>query len=144
MIELYNELSTAHGKDIIIKGWKQSGIFDAINLGSAGLPILDPLDSLDSFSLFDTPLSATNYEYDGDSSTKEISEEVESDDSEWDDVDFDYRDGNTFDNFDVDEEIQELFTESENLYSLERKTALLWTGHISGPQTEKIANLSVF
>ena len=61
MIELYNELSTAHGKDIIIKGWKQSGIFDAINLGSAGLPSLDPfqdvdlLDSLDSFSLFDTP-----------------------------------------------------------------------------------------
>ena len=127
MIELYYELSTAHGKDIIIKGWKQSGIFDAINLGSAGLPSLDPfedvdpLDSLDSFSLFDTPLSATNYEYDGDSSTKEISEEVESDDSEWDDVDFDYGDGNAFDNFDVDKEIQELFTESENLYSLERK-----------------------
>ena len=127
MIELYNKLSTAHGKDIIIKGWKQSGIFDAINLGSAGLPSLDPfqdvdlLDSLDSFSLFDTPLSATNYEYDGDSSTKEISEEVESDDSERDEVDFDYGDGNAFDNFDVDEEIQELFTESENLYSLERK-----------------------
>ena len=46
---------------------------------------------------------------------------MEFDDSEWDDVDFDYRDGNAFDNFDVDEEIQELFTESENLYSLERK-----------------------
>ena len=46
---------------------------------------------------------------------------MESDDSEWDDGDFDYGDGNAFDNFDVDEEIQELFTESENLYSLERK-----------------------
>ena len=34
--------------------------------------------------------------YDDDSITKEISEQVESDDSEWDDVDYDYGDANAF------------------------------------------------
>ena len=46
LISLYNYMSSAEGKEIIISGWKKSGIFDAIQLGSGGLPPLDPFADL--------------------------------------------------------------------------------------------------
>ena len=42
LIELYNELSSEACRDVIISGWRQSGILDAIELGSRRLPSLDP------------------------------------------------------------------------------------------------------
>ena len=108
MIELYDHLTSPSGKDIIINGWKQSGIFDAIKLGSAALPSLnpfqslDPLDSLDSLTLFDTPPSAANLEYDGKEVEEKEASDDESEDSEWE-IDFDFGDGNAFDNFDDEE-----------------------------------------
>ena len=42
LVELYNHMSTAEGKEIVANGWKKAGIFDAIKLGSSGLPSLDP------------------------------------------------------------------------------------------------------
>ena len=36
-------MSTDEEKEIVANGWKKAGIFDAIKLGSRGLPSLDPL-----------------------------------------------------------------------------------------------------
>ena len=42
LVELYNHMSTDEGKEIVANGSKKAGIFDAIKLGSSGLPSLDP------------------------------------------------------------------------------------------------------
>ena len=36
-------MTTTKGKDIIDGGWKASGIFDAIKLGSEKMPSIDPM-----------------------------------------------------------------------------------------------------
>ena len=41
LIYLYNELISPRAKDVIIGGWKKSGIWDALKLGSRGLPSID-------------------------------------------------------------------------------------------------------
>ena len=41
-VELYNHISTDEGKEIVGNGWKKKEMFDAIKLGSSGLPSLDP------------------------------------------------------------------------------------------------------
>ena len=41
LVELYNHKSTDEGKEIHANLWKKAGIFDAIKLGSSGLPSLD-------------------------------------------------------------------------------------------------------
>ena len=53
LIELYNELSSEAGRDVIISGWRQSGIIDALELGSASLPTLDPFFYIDGGVDFD-------------------------------------------------------------------------------------------
>ena len=35
-------MSTDEGKEIVANGWEKAGIFDAIKLGSSGLPSLNP------------------------------------------------------------------------------------------------------
>ena len=42
LVELYNHMSTDEGEEIVANSWKKAGIFDAIKLGSSGLPSLDP------------------------------------------------------------------------------------------------------
>ena len=42
LAELYNHMYTDEGKEIVAKGWKKAGIFDAIKFGSSGLPSFDP------------------------------------------------------------------------------------------------------
>ena len=42
LVELYNHMPTDEGKEIVANGWKKAGIFDAIKLGSSGLPSLNP------------------------------------------------------------------------------------------------------
>ena len=46
-MELYNQMTTGKGRDIIISGWKASGIFDAVQFGSRKLPSLDPFHDID-------------------------------------------------------------------------------------------------
>ena len=46
LISLYNHMSSQEGKEIIASGWKKSGIYDALKLGSKGLPPLDPFDDI--------------------------------------------------------------------------------------------------
>ena len=44
--EFYNHMSTNEGSKIIIKGWKKSGISDAVTAGSSSLPSLDPFQEI--------------------------------------------------------------------------------------------------
>ena len=46
LISLYDHMSSPEGKAVIASGWKKSGIFDAINLGLSGLPMLDPFNDI--------------------------------------------------------------------------------------------------
>ena len=49
MIKCYNELTTIRGKDVILSGWRATGLTEAINNGSNSLLLdqfadIDPLD----------------------------------------------------------------------------------------------------
>ena len=46
LIDLYNELTSPPAKDVIIGGWKKSGIQDALKLGSRVLPSIDPIKEI--------------------------------------------------------------------------------------------------
>ena len=46
IIDLYNHMSTEAGKSVVINGWKRSGIYDSVCLGSNSLPSLDPFADL--------------------------------------------------------------------------------------------------
>ena len=48
MIEVYNEMTSAEGKDVCLKRWKVSDIKGAVELGVTKLPNLDPFDNIDS------------------------------------------------------------------------------------------------
>ena len=45
LIDLYNHLTSPEGQEI--KGWKVSGIYDAVNMSSANLPSLEPFVDID-------------------------------------------------------------------------------------------------
>ena len=47
LIELYNELTSTREKDVVIGGWKKSGSWDAIKLGSKNIPSIDPFAEID-------------------------------------------------------------------------------------------------
>ena len=47
IIELYNYLTSEAGKDVVMKGWVVSGIYDAVQMTSEGLPDLDPFADVD-------------------------------------------------------------------------------------------------
>ena len=46
-IDLYNYFTSPKGLEICIKGWKVTGIFDAINMTLSKLPSLDPFADID-------------------------------------------------------------------------------------------------
>ena len=48
MIEVYNKMTSAEGKEVCLKGWEVSGIKGAVELGVTKLPDLDPFDDIDS------------------------------------------------------------------------------------------------
>ena len=47
LIDLYNHFTLPEGQEICIKGWKVSGIYDAVNMSSANLPSLNPFAVID-------------------------------------------------------------------------------------------------
>ena len=47
LVELFNHMTTSQGKEIIMSGWKASGIIEAIKKGTVRLPNLDPFNDLD-------------------------------------------------------------------------------------------------
>ena len=107
LVELFNHMTTSQGKEIIMSGWKASGIIEAIKKGSARLPSLDPFNDLDPL-LTESPNTEECFdisELDEDQilafATQD--EENESDDEEEDLYYPPDSDGNIFDIFDNDE-----------------------------------------
>ena len=47
LVEFYNYMTSAEGKKYIHSGWRASGITDAIKMGKANLPPIDPFNDLD-------------------------------------------------------------------------------------------------
>ena len=90
LIDLYNELTSPRAKDVIIGGWKKSGIWDALKLGSRGLPSIDPfkeIEPMDSDYIvqIDIDPGAKDNEYDF-TMKKEICD-TDTTDSEWEEAD---------------------------------------------------------
>ena len=52
MIKCYNELTTIRGKDVILSGWRATGLTEAINNGSTSL-LLDPFADIDPLDFDD-------------------------------------------------------------------------------------------
>ena len=85
LVEFFNEMTSESGSTVILNGWKASGIYDALKMGSSNLPSIDPFHDI-------SPLLESN---DGESSlqTITITDEMrehfvnevdeEEDDSEW-------------------------------------------------------------
>ena len=45
-MEFYNHITSEKGSEIIINGWKRSGIYDAVKNGSSALPSIDPFNEI--------------------------------------------------------------------------------------------------
>ena len=90
LIDLYSELTSPQAKDVIIRGWKKSFIWDALKLGSRGLPSInlfkeiEPMDS-DYIVQINIDPVAKDSEYDF-TTEKEICD-TDTMDSEWEEAD---------------------------------------------------------
>ena len=112
LVELYNNMSTNEGKEVAANGQKQAGIFDAVKLGSSGLPSLDPFADIypliESLQFLENLSLLTLFPEELDCFGEKIEESEDDSDSEWepdgDSDDFSELesddDGNTSDAFD--------------------------------------------
>ena len=57
LVEYYNEMTSESGSKVIVSGWKASGIFDAVEMGSSVLPSIDPFQDI-------SPLISSNDQLD--------------------------------------------------------------------------------
>ena len=108
LVELFNNMTTSQGKEIIMSGWKASGIIiEAIKKGSTRLRSLDPFNDLD-------PLLSESPNTEECSNISELDEDQvlafatrdEENESDNEEEDLYYppdSDGNIFDIFDNDE-----------------------------------------
>ena len=62
IIKLYNEMTSLSGKNVILKGWVKAGIKDGIEMGTAGLPSLDPFDEVDPLVIRSRLVDGTVYQ----------------------------------------------------------------------------------
>ena len=46
LLEFYNHITSETGAEIILNGWKAAGIYDALKMGAAALPSLDPFQDI--------------------------------------------------------------------------------------------------
>ena len=53
MLEFYNEITSEAGSEIIVNGWKATGIYDAIEMGSSALPSIDPFQDISPLPIAD-------------------------------------------------------------------------------------------
>ena len=60
LLDFYNYITSTDGKDIIVNGWKASGIYDANRLGLDKLPSSDPFHDIDPLIEHDATPSALN------------------------------------------------------------------------------------
>ena len=54
LVEFYNHITSETGAEIILNGWKATGIYDALNMGAAALPFPDPFQDI-------SPLPGNDY-----------------------------------------------------------------------------------
>lgn len=62
VVDFYNFITSAEGKTIIMNGWKEAGIFDALRLGSSKLPNIDPFHDIDPLVVENDTIAETNLE----------------------------------------------------------------------------------
>ena len=48
VMEVYNEMTSAEGKEVCLKGWEVFGIKGAVELGVTNLPNLDQFDDIET------------------------------------------------------------------------------------------------
>ena len=48
MVDLYNFITLAEGKEVILIGWKAAGIYNAILLGIRKMPPMDPYHDINN------------------------------------------------------------------------------------------------
>ena len=60
LLDFYNFITSAEGKDTILNGWKTAGIYDAIRLGLKNLPSINPFHDIEPLISEDTTPLATN------------------------------------------------------------------------------------
>ena len=46
LVEFYNEMTSESGSTVIVNGWKASGIYDGLKMGSSNLPSIDPFQDI--------------------------------------------------------------------------------------------------
>ena len=90
LIDLYNKLTSPRARDVIIGGWKKSGIWDAVKLCSRGLPSINPIKEIELMDSdytvqIDIDPAAKDNEYDF-TTEKEICD-TDITDSEWEEAD---------------------------------------------------------
>ena len=110
MVCLYNEITSGDGRGVCLKGWKVSGIKQAVETGLTNLRQLDPFEDIDPMSEGDADLKSI-----GPRSILEASkyvqefENINNSDSEEELLDADDSDGdatrNIFEIFDDEEDV---------------------------------------
>ena len=87
LVELYNHMSTDEVKEIVANGWKKTGIFDTIKLGSSGLLSLDQFADIcpliKSLQLRENLSLSTLFLEELDCFPEKIQESEDDSDSEW-------------------------------------------------------------
>ena len=62
MVNFYNFIISAEGKEVILNEWKAPGIYDAICLGTGKFPVMDTYHDIDSLVNESNIPNATNLE----------------------------------------------------------------------------------
>ena len=90
LIDLYNELTSPRAKDVIIAGWKKSGTWDALKLGSRGLPSIDPfkeIEPMDSDYIVQIEIDPVAKDNEHDFNTEKEICDTDTTHSEWEEAD---------------------------------------------------------
>ena len=97
VVEYYNEMTSQPGEEVIVNGWKASGIFDAVELGSTALPSIDPFHDISPLIASDDPLECAHHQITQEmrehfvNEAADEEEDEEDDEEEWveeNDIDF--------------------------------------------------------
>ena len=90
LIDLYNELTSPRAKDVIIRGWKKSGICDALKLELRGLPSIDPfkeIEPMDSDYIVQIEIDPVAKDNEHDFNTEKEICDTDTTHSEWEEAD---------------------------------------------------------
>lgn len=83
LIEFYNEMSTKDGIEVIINGWKRSGIFEAVTKGSTSLPSIDPFQEIAPLPEGEYADADITYPIEVNEDFSNSRDDEDSDDSDW-------------------------------------------------------------